>query len=481
MIHREEPGAAASDARSCVFEGARCPIDRCTGLAEQAGVRLAGHRIAENWRSCMSRLAWMLLAVGSILSCGFVACAADRERDATSRRGGAKADWPQWRGPRRDDISGETGLLKQWPERGPVRRWLVEDLGKGYSGPAIAQGRLFIMGTDGQFKNELLFCFDAETGRKLWSVPIGEMLQNRWGDGPRATPTIDGDRVYTLGGQGVLLCVDAASGKTIWKKHLVEDFGGRRPNWGYTESVLIDGEQLVCSPGAGDAAVVALNKHTGATIWSCGEMEKAVHYSSIIRIESPPTYVKLTVSEVVGLDTQTGDVRWRVEFPGRTAVIPTPVYGDGHIFVTAGYGAGCKLIRVEGGRAKEVYANKNMKNHHGGVLLLDGRIYGYSDGGGWMCLDLQSGDIVWKERKALPKGAVTYADGRLYCLGERKGTVVLAGAGPNGWKEFGRFVLEPQSKIRSPSGRIWTHPVVSNGKLYLRDQEYLYCYDVAAP
>ncbi|HHK42172.1 MAG TPA: polyvinylalcohol dehydrogenase, partial [Planctomycetaceae bacterium] len=224
----------------------------------------------------------------------------------------------------------------------------------------------------------------------------------------------------------------------------------------------------------------ALDKKTGRTIWKCADMESQVHYSSIIRIESPPTYVKLTVSEVVGINPENGEVRWRVDFPGRTAVIPTPVYDNGRLFITAGYGVGCKLIRLDGGKAEEVYFNKNMKNHHGGVLLLDGHIYGYSDGGGWTCLKMDDGEVVWNERKALAKGAVTYADGRLYCLGERKGTVVLAGATPEGWQEFGRFELEPKSKIRSPRGRIWTHPVVSHGRLFLRDQEYLYCYDVAA-
>ncbi len=422
------------------------------------------------------------LSLGLILGllvCTAVACGADRDRrGGTAGRSGS--DWPQWRGPARDDISAESGLLQKWPEGGPRRVWLVRNLGKGYGGPAVVGNRLYIMGTSPDYGTERLFCLDTKTGKSKWTVPIGKLLKNGWGDGPRATPTVDGNRVYALGGQGVLICVDATRGKLVWKKDLVKDFGGRRPNWGYTESVLVDGDRVICSPGAPDAAVVALDKGTGRTIWKCGDMESQVHYASIIRIESPPTYVKLTVSEVVGINPENGEVRWRVDFPGRTAVIPTPVYDKGRLFITAGYGVGCKLIRIDGGKAEEVYFNKSMKNHHGGVLLLDGHIYGYSDGGGWTCLKMDSGEVVWNERKALAKGAVTYADGRLYCLGERRGTVVLAGATPEGWQEFGRFELEPKSKIRSPRGRIWTHPVVSHGRLYLRDQEYLYCYDVAA-
>lgn len=409
------------------------------------------------------------------------ACVHAGDTSRPSRPGDVNYQWPQWRGPNRDDVSKEVGLAKKWPKDGPERLWLFEDAGKGYSGPAIVDGVLYIMGTDKGGTEELLFALDADTGAKLWSAPIGKVLKNGWGDGPRGTASVDDGLVYALGGQGVLLCVDATNGKQVWKRDLVKDFDGRTPNWGYSESVLVDGDRVVCSPGGEEAAVVALDKKSGRTLWRAGDVEMRVHYSSIIRVEDPATYVKLTSSEVVGLNPENGQVRWRVDFPGRTAVIPTPVYADGHVFVTAGYGVGCKLIDVRGGKAKEVYFNKNMKNHHGGVLYLDGKIYGYSDGGGWMCLDFMTGKITWNERRALAKGAVTYADGRLYCLGERNGTVVLAGASPDGWEEFGRFVLEPKSKIRSPRGRIWTHPVVCNGKLYLRDQEYIYCYDVSGP
>ena len=391
-------------------------------------------------------------------------------------------DWPGWQGPNRDAVSTETGLLKEWPEGGPRRVWLFSKAGKGYSGPAIVDGRLFIMGTEGsgEATREVLFALDAAKGTPIWKAPIGDLLTNNWGDGPRGTPTVDGNRVYAMSGRGDLVCVRAKDGHIEWRRSMTEDFDGRRPNWGYTESVLVDGDLVICCPGGKKAPVVALDKETGEERWRAKGVDSKVHYASVIKINDPPTYVKLTMSEVVGIDPSNGNIRWKVEFPGRTAVIPTPVYHDGHLFITAGYGVGCKLIRVKGDSAEEVYFNKVMKNHHGGVLRIGRHIYGYSDQGGWTCLDMLTGKAVWRERKALGKGAVTYADGRLYCLEERSGTVALVAATPHGWKEFGRFKLEPQSSIRSPRGKIWTHPVIANGKLYLRDQEYIYCYDIAA-
>ena len=398
----------------------------------------------------------------------------------TSRAG--EFDWPGWQGPNRDAVSLETGLLQSWPKDGPRRLWVFSKAGKGYSGPAIVDGTMFIMGTEGEGdqEHEVLFALDVDRGELLWKTAVGELLKNNWGDGPRATPTVDGKFVYTLGGQGELLCVRASDGHVEWQRSLTKDFEGKRPNWGYTESVLIDGDQLICCPGGKTAPIVALDKKTGKERWRAKDVNPKVHYASVIKISDPPTYVKLTMSEVVGLNPENGELRWKVDFPGRTAVIPTPVYHQGHLFITAGYGVGCKLIRIEGSSAKEVYFNKVMKNHHGGVLRIGEHIYGYSDGGGWTCMDMISGEAVWRERKKLGKGAVTYADKRLYCLDERNGDVVLAGATPESWKEYGRFRLAPQSDIRSPRGKIWTHPVISNGRLYLRDQEHIYCFDISA-
>ncbi|MCA9187461.1 MAG: PQQ-binding-like beta-propeller repeat protein, partial [Planctomycetales bacterium] len=193
-----------------------------------------------------------------------------------------------------------------------------------------------------------------------------------------------------------------------------------------------------------------------------------------------PQYVQLTQKHVVGINAKDGSLVWQSEWPGRVAVIPTPVSRGEYVYVTSGYGVGCKLVKLlSDGQIQDVYENKNMKNHHGGVILLGDHLFGHSDGVGWMCQDFKSGEITWNE-KSFGKGAIGYADGMFYCLSEDDGTVVLIEASTEGWKEHGRFKLEPQSEIRSSRGRIWTHPVIAGGKLYLRDQDLIYCFDVQA-
>ncbi len=390
------------------------------------------------------------------------------------------ADWPQWRGPNRDDVSKETGLLKSWPEGGPKQLWVFKGAGLGYSGYSISGGRLFTMGI--RNGGEELIAVDTKEGKELWSARIGSILKNNWGDGPRGTPTVDGGFVYALGGQGTLICASAADGKIAWQKTM-QEFGGETPSWGYTESVLVDGNRVVCTPGGRDGAIVALDKKTGATLWQSKEFTDGAQYSSIIaeNLNGTRQYIQLTMQHVVGLNAADGKVLWSVDFPGKTAVIPTPIFQDGQVYVTAGYGVGCLSFKVGAGNAIEkLYENKVMKNHHGGAILVDGHVYGHSDGVGWTCQNFKTGEEVWSEKSALGKGAVAYADGRLYCLAENNGTVVLAEASPKGWKEHGRFKLEPQTTQRNPQGRIWTHPVIVDGRLFLRDQELLHCYDVKA-
>ena len=385
-------------------------------------------------------------------------------------------DWPQWRGPDRSDVSKETGLLKTWPPAGPNRLWVFENAGNGYSGPAIVDGKLFTLGTrDG---SEILLVLDANTGKELFATQIGPVLDNNWGDGPRGTPTVDGDRVFALSGTGHLVSVRISDGKVLWNVTM-RSLGGERPKWGYTESVLVDGKQVVCTPGGDKGTVAALDKDTGKLLWQSKQLTELAHYSSIIpaTINGEPHYVQRTEQKVFGISPRDGKLLWDTSFPGRTAVIPTPVVRDNLIYVTAGYGAGCKLIKVEAGnKVTVVYENKVMKNHHGGVVLVGDYLYGYADPG-WVCQNFMTGESVWNHRR-FGKGAIGYADGMLYCLEESSGTVALVEASAKGWSEHGRFKLDPQSKIRSSQGRIWTHPVVSNGKLYLRDQDLIYCYDI---
>jgi outer membrane protein assembly factor BamB len=389
-------------------------------------------------------------------------------------------DWPQWRGPQRNDVSAETGLLKEWPPEGPKQLWVFKNAGNGYSGPAIVGGKLFTLGTrDG---GEVLLALDATTGQELWATPLGKVLENKWGGGPRGTPSVDGDRVYALSGPGTLACVQVADGKIVWSRTM-EELGGKEPSWGYTESVLVDGEQVVCTPGGSQGTVAALDKKTGKTLWQSKEWTSPAQYSSMVpaKINGEAQYVQLVMDSFAGISPKDGKVLWNVPFPGRTAVIPTPVVKDNFVFITAGYKVGSKLTEIKAGnQPTEIYRNNTMSNHHGGVILVGDHLYGHSDSKeiGWLCMEFATGKEIWKEAGKLGKGAIGYADGMLYCVDENNGTVVLIEASPKGWSEKGRFKLDPQTAIRSRDGRVWTHPVIANGKLYLRDQDLIHCYAV---
>ncbi|MSU25473.1 MAG: polyvinylalcohol dehydrogenase [Opitutus sp.] len=392
----------------------------------------------------------------------------------------AGSDWPQWRGPDRSDVSTETGLLKSWPTGGPKRVWLFENAGHGYSAPAIVGGKYFTLGT--RSGSEILLVLDATTGQELWTAKLGGILDNDWGEGPRGTPAVDGDRVYALSGRGDLACISASNGKILWQATM-KSLGGHIPKWGYSESVLADGAHVLCTPGGAQGTVAALDKLTGKVVWQSKDITEPAHYSSIVpaQINGQPQLVQRNEKSIFGLSPKDGNLLWQTSFPGSTAVIPTPIVRGNEVYVTAGYGSGSKLVRI--GAANQVtvvYENKVIKNHHGGVVLVGDHVYGHCDPAGWVCQDFATGREVWMN-KSLGKGAVSSADGMLYCLDERSGTLVLAEASPAAWKEISRFTLSPQTKIRSDRGRIWTHPVISHGRLYLRDQDLIYCFDVKAP
>jgi outer membrane protein assembly factor BamB len=399
------------------------------------------------------------------------------------------ADWPQWRGPNRDDVSKETGLLKAWPKDGPKLLWTFRDAGLGFATPAIVGDRLYTQGGSGD--KEFVLAIDVKTQEKKWSAEVGEFYKNSYGDGPRGTPTVDGGRIYTIGGQGNLLCTKADTGEKLWSKSLQKDFGGGIPVWGYAESPLVDGEQVVVTPGGPKGALVALNKKTGELIWQSKEFTDNAMYSSVMISEAGGVhqYVQMTPEHVVGIDAKDGHVLWSFARKGPVAAIPTPIVSENYVFVTSGYSAGCNLLKLSKVNDKfqvdEIYhkddAWKRLNNHHGGVVLVDGYLYGYNDGqhragpAAWTCQELKTGNIVWTDDK-LSKGSVTYADGHLYCLSEDEGTCVLVEASPKGWKETGRFTIDKSTTKHN--GKVWAHPIVCNGKLYLRDQDLIYCYDV---
>lgn len=413
----------------------------------------------------------------------------------------AENDWPQWQGPNRDLTNSEAGLLKEWPEQGPKRVWLFEDCGIGYGGPAIVDGKLYIL--SGRGETCFLLKLNANTGEELFATPLGKVLTEEhypgfaspWGSGPRSTPTVERDRVYVLTGGGVLACVSATSGSVLWHTSMQEQ-GGKLPNWGYTESPLVTDNLVLVTPGVAaedefdssrtsreDAGtIIALDKMTGEVRWRSTDLKDKAHYSSIMAadVHGKRQFIQLLEKRAVGLDAENGKLLWETPWPGRVAVIPTPVIADNQVYLTAGYGAGSKLIKINrDDTVEEIYDNKVMKNHHGGVIKLGDYLYGYSDGAGWICQDFKTGEQIWRERSALGKGALGYADGMLYLISEDDGEVVLLEPNSEEWRERGRFTLQPQTEIRTEKGRIWTHPVIVNGKLYLRDQDILACYKVA--
>jgi outer membrane protein assembly factor BamB len=391
-------------------------------------------------------------------------------------------DWPQWGGPNRDSYSKEKGLLQTWPEGGPKLLWINDNAGIGYAGVAIANGQIFTMG--GRDGNEHLLALNEKDGKEIWATPMSPLLKNDWGDGPRGTPTVVDGTVYALSGKGLLIAANVKDGKVLWKKELSE-LGGKEQTWGYTESPLVENGTVYISPGGEKGAVAALDAANGNLKWQSTDfVDKNLHYSSCVAADINGTrqIIRLTEKKLAGLDAKNGKLLWQTDFPGSVAVIPTPIVKGNKIYVTAGYNTGSKLVEIDPqNKANEVYLNKVMVNHHGGVILHNDHIYGFSEvnRGNWVCQKFDSGEQVWAE-KGIGKGAVTFADGRLYCISEDKGVVALLEPSTAGYKEHGKFNLDPQSKQRSNRGKIWMHPVIANGKLYLRDQELLSCYDVSA-
>lgn len=388
-------------------------------------------------------------------------------------------DWPQWRGPNRDDVSTETGLLQQWPEGGPEKLWTSDKGGLGYAGFSVVGDELFTMGLEDD--KEFVVCMDANDGSVKWSTVIADRFENNWGDGPRSTPAVDGNFVYAMSGRGTLACLRRQSGEIAWSREM-QDLGGETPFWGYAESPLVDGNKVICTPGGDQGTLAALNKANGEVIWRSTDLTDPAHYASTISatINGTEQYIQLTPSTLVGVNARTGDVIWKQEWPGKTAVIPTPIYSDGSVYVSSGYGVGCMKIDIgPDNTVTEEFTNKVMRNHHGGVILVDGNYYGYSDSVGWVCQDGETGEVTWREKGELGKGAIAYADNRFYLQDEETGEVVLIEASTEGWSEKGRFKIEPQTERRKPAGKIWVHPVIANGKLYLRDQEIICCYDIS--
>ena len=381
----------------------------------------------------------------------------------------ANANWPQWRGPNRDGISKETGLLKQWPAEGPPLVWKATGAGRGYSSFSIANGKLYTLGLRGD--REFVVAFDVATGKEAWATPHGSAFHNDRGDGPRGTPTVDGDRVYALGGNGDLSALDAKTGKLVWTKNVLEAFGGSNITWGISESPLVLGNKVLVNAGGQGASIVALNKSDGSVIWKSQSDEAG--YSSAVPLElnGITEVVFFTARRAIGLDAKDGRLLWEYSKPSNnTANVATPIVRGNRIFISSDYGTGGGVVEIKpDNKAQEIWFSKDMRNHHSSSVLIGDYLYGFS-ASILTAIKFDTGEMAWRDR-SVGKGSLVFADGNLYLFSEN-GVVGLAEATPAGYKEKGRF------RIQQGSLPTWTHPVVAGGRLYLRDQDTIYAFDV---
>ena len=382
------------------------------------------------------------------------------------------AEWPGWRGPNRDGKSPDTGLLKEWPEGGPPLLWHARGIGKGYSSMAVVDGRVYTTGVIGE--RLVISVFDTD-GNRIGQTPH-DMAWTKNYPGGRSTPMIDSGNLYLISGHGLVGCYDTRSMKKKWDVHM-KDFGGSPPEWGYSESVLILGELAIFTPG-GSRCIVALNKNTGKPVWTSSGFEAKAQYGSCYAFEfgGVPIVAAGTHGGLVGVDGRSGRAVFSNPFAsGNTASCPTPAAADGYVFWAAGYGKGGICMKLEGTRdrigGQEAWTTRDMVCHHGGYIIHEGHIYG-NNNQGWACLELASGKTLWKER-AVGKGSVCFADGMLYLFAENGGRAGLANCSPAGLEMHGEFSVEGE-------GTSWAHPVVIGGRLYLRYDDNLYCFNVRA-
>jgi outer membrane protein assembly factor BamB len=393
------------------------------------------------------------------------------------------ADWPQWRGPQRNGVSSETGLLKQWPAEGPRLVWQVKDLGDGYSTPAIVGNRIYVMSNKGD--EEFVQALSVTDGGNIWSTKVGKVGANPKETnyaGARSTPTVDGALLYALGSDGDLACLDTARGGVRWQKNLKTDYGGKPGLWAYAESPLVDGNAVVVTPGGADATIVALNKTTGETIWKCPlpEADTAAFSSAVVlRTYGMKQYVQLLQKGLVGIDPRSGKLLWRYSKPISRfdANIPTPVVSrDAHVYVaSAGTGGGTVKVTAkdETYEAEQLYFDAKMPTAIGGAVKIGDHLYGTTNQA-MLCVEFETGAVKWQDR-ALQAASLCYADGHLY-LHSENGEVGLVEATPEGYREKGRFT-PPDQPDRGRS-KAWAYPVVANGRLYIRDFGMLWCYDI---
>ena len=386
-------------------------------------------------------------------------------------------DWPQWRGPNRDGVNPEKNLLENWPADGPKLLWRASGVGGGFSSIAISEGVLY---TIGDLKDACyLIALDLQ-GKQIWKGRVGEPGGHRKYPGPRSTPTVADGKVYVLGQQGDLVCFDIKTKKEAWRENIQNNFDGRMMSgWKWSESPLVDDGKVIVTPGGNEGALLALNTKNGEQVWRCKDFTDRAGYSSVIirEIGGVKQYIQLTGDSVAGIEADSGKLLWKAPRKGRTAVVSTPIFDKGSLFVTSAYNVGCNGFKIsyEGGSFKAVQTYKHdgsagMANHHGGVIRVGEYVYG-SNGGRLSCIQLATGKVMWNEGSA-GKGAILVVDDKII-LRTEKGPVSLVELSSKAYKEISRFEQPDRTRHRA-----WSHPVVSNGILYLKDQDTLFAYDL---
>jgi len=422
-------------------------------------------------------LRWLPAAtLGTVVALALPACRPGSSLSVTSgdpasaAQADPKAEWPGWLGPARDGKSPDKGLLKQWPAGGPKLIWKVTGIGRGFSSPTVAGGMVYITGIVGG--NTVLRALDL-SGKPVWQVQHGSGFHNNV-PGSRSSAVVDGGLLYLVGDTGLVACYDAKTGARKWS-HQMSEYGGRTPDWGYAESVLVYKDLAIITPG-GERCIVALNKKTGDTVWTSSGFSAGAQYGSCIAVTfgGVPMVIAGSAAGIVAVDARNGTGLWGDNFAaGNTANCNTPAYSDGYVFWAAGYGKGgvCLKLSAAGGRvtAQRAWTTRDMDCHHGGYVISDGCVYG-NHGGRWACLDLATGQTKWSEQ-AVGKGSICWADGMLYLFSENGGRMGLATCSPSGCRMKGEFSVEGRDQS-------WAHPVVIGGRLYVRYDDNLYCFDV---
>jgi outer membrane protein assembly factor BamB len=383
-------------------------------------------------------------------------------------------DWPQWRGRNRDGISVEKGLMKTWPQGGPKLAWTANGAGEGYSSFSVAGGKLYTLGARGG--TEYVMAFDEATGKKMWEVANGSKFNNDRGDGPRGTPTVNGGQVYAYGASGDLAALDAATGKTVWKINVLQQFGGRNITWGLSESPLVLPDRILVNAGGNNASIVAVNRKNGSVLWRSQSDEAGYSSAVLHEFGGVPQAIFFTATRGVALDARDGRLLWSYPRAANgTANAATPIARGNKVFFSSDYGTGAGLVELTASgkdiSAREVYFTREMRNHHSSSVLIGDHLYGFS-AAILTAMKFDTGEVAWRDR-SVGKGSVVFADDRLYLFSEN-GMVGLAEANPTAYREHGRF------QIRTGSLPTWSHPAVANGKLFIRDQDTIYAYEVRA-